>query len=404
MPLEAAKPLVVAVAVINTLKNNWKEILLTFLAMQSIFAEMMEKGKTRVKKVFNLYHQNSNDGRQVIDGSAREEANVFEPMVFITHQVTEDTAVTGRVVFDAWTAASDTKLDNYTGASGTPIMGQTRVAANLGVQSERKVLSNRWTYGASLGFSSEYDYRSLNGSFDISRSFAKDNFTLGASIQYFLDEVDLFKDLSTPQNTTISTGLERKIFATSITASQILTIRDIVQFGLTFAKASGELESTASSVNISGVRSVESLPSTRSRYAISSKWVHGLSENSSVNLSYRYYFDQWDLSSHTFRAAYLFDVEEDESYVEVFGRAHDQSSVRFYANNFDQGQGYMTSDSDLQEFTSFETGLFYESSLEERKIFGFNLEDINISHSIVGGHRSNGMRYGYYQLGLSYSL
>ena len=390
--------------VINFLKNNWKEIFLAFITLQNAFAEMMEKGRTRVKKVFNLYHQNSNDGRQVVDGRGREETNVIEPMVFIEHQITEDTTINGRVVFDAWTAASDTKLDNYTGASGTPIMGQTRVAANVGVQSEKKVLANRWTYGANLGFSSEYDYRSLNGSLNVSRSFAKDNFTLGARVQYFLDEVDLFQDLSNPQNAVISTGLERKIFATSLTASQILTTRDIVQFGVTFARASGVLESTASTVDISGVRAVEILPDTRSRYALSSKWVHGLSENSSFNLSYRYYWDQWDLTSHTLRGAYLFDLEEDESYIEIFGRVHDQSSVEFYADNFSQAQTNMTSDSDLQEFTSYETGIFYESSLADRKVFGFDLEDVNISHSIVGGHRTNGMRYGYYQMGFNYSF
>lgn len=399
-----AKLLVVVVVVIKNIKNNWKEILLVFLVMQNAFAEMMEKGKTKVKKVFNLYHQNSNDGRQVVDGSGREEANVIEPMIFIEHQITEDTAITGRVVFDAWTAASDTKLDNYTGASGTPIMGQTRVAGNFGVKREHKVSVNRWNYGANVGFSSEYDYRSINGSLNVSRSFAKDNFTLGGSVQYFLDEVDLFQDLSSPQSATISTGLERKIFATSLTASQILTVRDIIQFGVTFARASGVLESTASTVDLAGVRSIESMPSTRSRYAISSKWVHGLSQNSSFNISYRYYWDQWNLTSHTFRGAYLFDIEEDESFIEVFARLHDQTSVSFYADRFNQTQVNMTSDSDLQEFTSYEAGLFYESSLDDRMVFGINLEDISVTHSIVGGARSNGMRYGYYQMGFGYSF
>ena len=138
---------------------------------------MMEKGKTKLKTVFNIYHQNSNDGNQVVDNSGREETNVIEPMVFIEHQITEDTAINGRIVFDAWTAASDTKLDNYTGASGSPIMGQNRIAANLGVRKEKKVDKNRWNFGADVGFSSEYDYRSFNGSLNASRSFAKDNFT-----------------------------------------------------------------------------------------------------------------------------------------------------------------------------------------------------------------------------------
>lgn len=390
--------------VIKTIRLRWREILLAFLALQNAFAEMMDKGKTKVKKVLNIYHQNSNDGRQVVDGRGREEANVVEPMVFIDHQITEDTAISGRVVFDAWTAASDTKLDNYTGASGTPIMGQSRIAANLGVRQEKKVGVNRWNYGADLGFSSEYDYRSLNGSFNLSRSFAKDNFTLGGSVQYYLDEVDLFTDLSNPRAAVISTGNERKILAATLTASQILTVKDIVQFGLTFARAEGTLESTASTVDIAGSRQVESLPGTRSRYAISSKWVHGLGEMSALNLSYRYYWDQWDLDAHTIRGAYLFDIEEDESFMEVFARFHSQSQVEYFGDSFAQAQTFMTSDSDMADFSSVEAGLHYESSMDDFKFMGMEFTDVNFTQGFVYAQRSNGMRWGYYQAGFGYSF
>lgn len=390
--------------VIKTLRSRWREILLAFLALQNAFAEMMEKGKTKVKKVFNLYHQNSNNGRQVVDGRGREETNVVEPMVFIEHQINEDTAISGRVVFDAWTAASDTKLDNYTGASGSPIMGQNRVAANLGARQEKKVGVNRWNYGVDLGFSSEYDYRSLNGGINVSRSFAKDNFTLGGSLQYYLDEVDLFKDISNPSAATISTGNERKILAATLTASQILTVKDIFQMGLTFARSEGTLESTANTVDIAGTRQVESLPDTRSRYAISSKWVHGLGEMSALNLSYRYYWDQWKSDAHTVRAAYLFDIEEDESFMEIFTRFHSQSKVEYYGDSFTQSRPFMTSDSDMDEFSSVEAGLHYETFLDDFKKFGVDFSDVTFTQGFVYATRSNGMRYGYYQAGFGYSF
>lgn len=389
---------------IKILRERWREILLAFLALQNAFAEMMEKGKTKVKKVFNLYHQNSNDGRQVVDGRGREETNVVEPMVFIDHQINEDTAISGRVVFDAWTAASDTKLDNYTGASGNPIMGQTRVAANLGARQEKKVGQNRWNYGFDLGFSSEYDYRSFNGSLNVSRSFAKDNFTLGGSLQYYLDEVDLFQDISNPQSATISKGNERKILAGTLTASQILTTKDILQFGVTFARSTGALESTANTVEIAGNRQVESLPGSRSRYATSVKWVHGLSEGSALNLSYRYYWDQWDLTAHTIRAAYLFDVVEDESYMELFARVHSQSEVEYYGDRFTNASGHMTSDSDLADYESYELGAFYESYLNDFKLFGLDFSDVTLGHGLVLSTRTNGMRYGYYQASFGYTF
>lgn len=390
--------------VIKTIKHYFPKFLISFLALHSAFADMMEKGRTKVKTVFNLYHQNSNDGAQVADNSGREEANVIEPMVFIEHQINEDTAINGRIVFDAWTAASDTKLDNYTGASGQPIMGQNRISVNLGARQEKKVESNRLNYGFDLGFSSEYDYQSLNGSLNLSRSFAKDNFTIGASIQYYKDELSLFKDISNPTSATISEGLSRNIMAASITASQILTVQDLIQFDLTFAKSDGYLESTANTVNIAGVRQVEALPETRSRYSLSSKWVHGLTNLSALNLSYRYYWDQWSVGAHTIRAAYLFDIVEDESFVELFGRYHSQSEVEYYRGSFANTREFMTSDSDMADFSSYEGGAFYESLQGDKVVFGVELEDVTLSHSVVYSQRSNGLRLGYYQFGLGFSF
>ncbi|MCF8059325.1 MAG: DUF3570 domain-containing protein [Bacteriovoracaceae bacterium] len=374
------------------------------LALQNTFAEMMEAGKTKIKTIFNLYHQNSNDGNQVADNSGREETNVVEPMIFIEHQINEDTAINGRIVFDAWTAASDTKLDNYTGASGTPIMGQARVSANLGARQEKKVGTNVWNYGFDVGFSSEYDYTSLNGTLSASRSFANDNFTLGGSFQYYNDEVSLFKDISPPSAARISTGLSRKIMAASLTASQILTVRDIIQFDATFARSKGYLESTANTVNIAGVREVEVLPDTRSRYALSSKWVHGLSKMSALNLSYRYYWDQWDINAHTVRGAYLFDIEEDESFMEIFARIHKQNETKYFKGRFAAAETFMTSDSDMASYESYEGGVFYESMRKDFKVLGVEFEDVTWSHSLVYSTRTNGLRYGYYQTGFGFKF
>lgn len=382
----------------------WTTLTLSIVSIQGVFAEMMEKGKTKLKTVFNIYHQNSNDGNQVVDNSGREETNVIEPMVFIEHQITEDTAINGRIVFDAWTAASDTKLDNYTGASGSPIMGQNRVAANLGIRKEKKVEKNRWNFGADVGFSSEYDYRSFNGSLNASRSFAKDNFTLGAGLQYYMDEVDLFQDISNPQAATITTGLERKILAASLTASQILTVKDIIQFDATYARSTGYLESTANTVSVGGTRRVEVLPDERTRYALSSKWVHGLSQTSALNLSYRYYWDNWDTTAHTIRTAYLFDIEEDESFMELFVRIHQQDQNKYFRPSFTTAETFMTSDSDMDEFTSYEGGVFYEAFQDDFKMFGVEFEDVTWSHSFVYSTRTNGMRYGYYQTGFGFKF
>lgn len=386
-------------------KNRIKFILLSlssFISLiQNTFAEMMEKGRTKVTSVFNFYHQNSNNGGQVVDNSGREEDHVIEPMVFIEHQIKEDTAISGQLTFDAWTAASDTKIDSYTGASGGDgIKNQARISANLGARQEK----GKWSYGANFGFSTEYDYQSINGSVNISRSFAEDNFTLGFGLQYYMDQLSAFTDISNPSQAQITTGLDRKILASSITASQILSPIDIIQFDATFARSTGFLESTANTVRVNGVRAVEQLPDSRSRYALSTKYVRALGESSALNLSYRYYFDQWDVSSHTTRAAYLFDLNEDEDFIELFVRHHYQDKVEYFSDNFSSAQTFMTSDSDMNEFTSYEGGIYLNQNYDDKKVFGVDLENFSWNHGFVYYTRTNGLRYGYYQTSVSFEF
>jgi len=391
----------VDVVVIKPSKKIILPLLASFTNIHQVFAEMMEKGKTRVKTVLNIYHQNSNDGQQVFDNSGREEANVVEPMIFIEHQVNEDTAIDAHIVFDFWTAASDTKLDGQTGASGgEPIKGQSRISGNIGARRE----VGKWSYGTKFGFSSEYDYSSLNGSLDVSRSFAKDNFVLGFSAQYFSDKVGLFRDLSSPSSSLITNDLPRKIFSTSLSASQILTPTDIIQVGASFVRSEKNLESTSSSVVVNGVRTVEDLPDTRSRYAVSANWVHGLGENSALNSSYRYYFDQWDLSAHSLRLAFLQEVNDEEDFYEVFLRYHSQSKVRYYGDSFSSNEVYRTSDADMDKFQSYEAGFFYSHSLGDQKWLGLEFEDVSWGNSIVYYNRTNGLRYGYYQTSIGFEF
>ena len=366
--------------------------------VKGVFAETLEAGKSKFKTVFNFYHQDSNDGAQVYDNSGREEANVVEPMFFFQHQVDEYTNVNAQFVLDFWTAASDTKLDAQTGASGGEgIKGQNRVSGRLRVQREK----GDWSYGGGIGYSSEYDYRSLNGSFNVAKSFAQKNFTLGFGIQYYMDEVDLFTDLTPPADANITTGLDRTILATSLTATQLLTTRDIIQFGINYIKASDYLESTASSVLISKIREAEQLPDSRDRYALSTKWVHGLSDTSSLHTSYRYYFDDWEVKAHTVKLAYYLEVdEEDEDYVELFFRGHQQDKAEYFAKSFSASREFMTSDSDLDEFISGEVGVYYSNNVGDKNWFGFNFENVEWGNGIVVFNRDNGMRYSYIQTSL----
>lgn len=375
-------------------------ILLLVLSVQNAFAEMMEKGKTKVKTLLNVYSQKSSTGKQVLDNSGNEKVTVVEPEIFVKHQITTDTEINASFTIDTWTAESDTILDGNTGASGSGKKGQSRIAPNIGVR--REVGKNK--YGMNLGFSSEYDYTSKNISANFERSFADDNFTLGIGGQYYADTVSLFPDITPPANAKITKDLKRDIYAINLGASQILTRKDIVEVGVTYAHSKGRLESTAGTVNIAGTREVEVLPGKRERSAISTKWVHALSDEMAFNLSYRNYFDEWGSHAHTARAAYLIALREEQDFVEVALRYHSQSAVDYYKDSFGTTEQFMTSDSDMSKFSSVEPSVMYSRSLGGFHVFGAELQDAEWGTSLTYAKRNTGLQYTYLQTSLAFSF
>lgn len=373
-------------------------LLMLLLSMQNAFAEMMEKGKTKVKTLLNVYSQSSKNGKQVLDNSGIEDVTVIEPQIFVKHQITADTELNASFVVDTWTAESDTILDGNTGASGEGKKGQARVAPNLGVRRE----VGKTNYGMNLGFSSEYDYTSKNISADVQRSFADDNFTIGLGVQYYADTVSLFQDITPPANASITKDFNRDIYALNLGFSQILTRRDILEFGATYANSKGRLESTAGTVNIAGTREVEVLPGERKRNAFSTKWVHALNDEMALNLSYRNYFDDWGARAHTIRGAYLIALREEQDFLEIALRYHSQRSVDYYKDNFSTTERFMTSDSDLSKFNSYEPSVMYLRQLGGKEILGVNFEDAEWGNSLTYSKRNSGLNYIYLQTSLAF--
>src|SRR5690606_20160934 len=158
-------------------------------------------------------------------------------------------------------------------------------------------------------------------------------------------------------------------------------------------------------VLINNTREVEDLPGSRSRYASTLKWIHGLGENGAVHSSYRYYFDQWDITAHTLELSYYHAFRDDQDLASISFRVHDQSQAEFYADSFSANhQGFKTSDSDLADFQSYELGLSYAYGLGDKEIFGLDFEEITWDNGISYTTRTNGMRYGHLQSSIAFNF
>ena len=383
--------------------KNLRHMILFFVFF---FHQAYVYAKGSVKFLLNLYHQEGDGGFQIYGDPEKEEVTVVEPMLFIDHEVSETTSINAHFVFDGWTAASDTELDGNTGASNEEAREwQSRVAGNIGITQD----FTSWKWSSRLGISNEYDYKSINVGGSLEGHFAQDNFVLGITPQLFLDKA---KDYDI-QNNRETEYKDRTIWSVGLNASQLLSPSDILQVGFTYINMDGDLNNITNSVKVLSnpygntfSRMEERVPGTRKRKAYSAKWVHGFSDESAMHLGYRFYDDDWNISSHTGELGWRLSFDEDDTFLMVGYRYYTQDSPDFWAEQFAIPQTFMTSDSDMGDFDSHRLSVHYSHLVGDKKFsfkdwLALDFTDVEVS---LGGsiyHRSNDLDAMILQAGIS---
>jgi hypothetical protein len=322
-----------------------KKVLLSFVLAAALEASAL--AATSLDLVLNYLSQGGKGGRQVYDGSGDQDLTIYEPVLYVNHEIDSKTAVFGSVVYDLLSSASNKAFDTGTGASEGG--WQDRKAVNAGYSKR----AGDWMFTPTLGFSTELSYKSLSGGLNVQRFFAEENFVLSAGIFHYADQAKPWD---------ISAGAFRKwqdktTDSVNLSATQLLSERDMVLAGVSYTSQSGYLEGTRNTVD-TGSRVEEALPGSREKYTLSGRYVRSLRENLALHLDYRYYTDSWDIKAHTFEPALAVSFAEDKGIYRVFYRLHSQSEARYYQDSFLTGaRTYMTSDSDLDKFSANEAGV-----------------------------------------------
>ncbi len=246
---------------------------------------------------------------------------VLYPSIAITKRVSESTSLTGRYLVDMITAASIRsnspssannaaglgKVDAVTAASGRssggggsghdgqPAFDEIRNEFNVGMAH---------TFGSGLLsidglYSTESDYTSSTLIGNYTQNFAENNTSLQLGVVRSWDKVfPKTKNWKKDKNvTTINANF-----------SQVLSTRLIFQFLSTYTENSGLLSDNYKLVPIT-INGADSLfdpvhPDLRIRRAAAVSLKYRLTDKSSLQTGYRYYWDSWDLFASTYSADY----------------------------------------------------------------------------------------------------
>ena len=321
--------------------------------------------KTDVQFILNSMYQSGHGGKQVYDGSGDQSLTLFEPVLYIDSSIDHNTSIFGSVVLDALTAASAKAFDSATGASnhGKPTnpggaSWQTREGADLGFSKR----TGSWAFTPTAGYSSELSYRSAHGGLNVQKFLAEDNFVLSGGVFHFSDAANPWdlakKDFAGFKSKTTNSA--------NVSATQILGQRDIALAGLSYTAQNGFLEGTRNTVSTGTVteRASEVLPQDREKWTANARYVHALGANTAFHLDYRYYTDSWNIRANTWEPSLAFSFSEDTKVLRVLYRRYSQSAAKYYADSFAGTRDFMTSDSDLAEFTANEGGVQLSGSWE----------------------------------------
>jgi hypothetical protein len=312
-------------------------------------------------------------------------AKVFEPVARITRLLPGGQALSAQFGLDAITGASPTgalpsgRIQTTTTASGntqtttadqvpTSAFNDLRAALDL---EWVKPLGSLFTATTGTHLSHEKDYQSLGVNEQVSVDLMHRLFTLSAGAGYNWDSVSPVG--GTPVGLTDGTELTgaasnpKRVASGMLGLSRVLTRRWMIGVNGSRTREQGYLTEPYKVLSVvdpvSGYpvgQVTEQRPATRDRKSVLGSSVYHL-DRSLLYLSYRYYWDDWAVRSHTVDLKWRRDFAG-RDYLQPHVRFYTQSRATFFRSGLTEGEplpAYASSDSRLGPLRTMTLGLTY---------------------------------------------
>ena len=275
----------------------------------------------------------------------------------------------------------------------------------------RVQLNGQWTQPladnitGSVGghFSKEYDYLSLGVNGNLAYDFNKKNSTISMGLSYFQDtftpEGGIPKPLSsmlvgnasspawdTEFAKTRSEDSDNKSTADILVGfTQVINRRMITAFNYSYSMVDGYLTDPFKVVSVLNTQGLaqdyiyESRPDSRVKQSTFMQAKYNFDDsllNTVADISYRYMWDDWGISSHTIDSRFTIPVGT-TSYIEPHIRFYQQSAADFYQPYIIDDQppiGFVSADYRIGEMTAVTVGAKYGVVLNGGNELSFRLE------------------------------
>lgn len=397
---------VVAVAVTKLSKNQDLARLLT-AASCALIGSLPPNANAAddwdVDSAFLLYSES--DGR----------VSAAEPVVTATKNYDEETKLTFKIAADTLTGASPngaTPSDHaqtftspsgkgsYSASAGEQPLDDTFKDSRVALSANWSAPIDRdWSYGVGGYLSKEHDYQSLGANGNLTRYVNKKNTAVSFGL-------NLSSDTVTPEGG-VPTGLiqvpltnsdseftqrsdsESKTLVDAVFGvTQVINRNTIMQFNYALSTSSGYLTDPYKLLSViddtaganyggnyqSSSRDLylyEKRPDSRLKQSIYWHTKHQFDDEDILDVSYRYMFDDWGVTSHTIDATYRFRF--DNQYLEPQLRWYSQSKADFYHRYLNASDyaniDFASADYRLGDLDTYTIGLKYGYQFTDKSEF-----------------------------------
>lgn len=282
--------------------------------------------------------------------------NILYPTVSVNKQISDKTSINARYLVDVISAASMKTIFRVDGVSSA--------TQNLHGGGDSNPDEMRHEFGGGvthlLGdillslngiYSTEHDYTSKTIAANVSVPFAKKNTVLNFGVVRSWDVVS-------PQ--TRFWEKDKNVISLNAGLSQIIGKGWITQINMFYSRNEGFLSDAyqvVSFINRDRVVYYSPVyPDNRDRRALGVRSSYSLDSKSSIQFGYRYYWDTWDVKSHTFNALYQRHLN-DEITLSFGARFYNQTKAYFFKENYSVPEELMAVDAKLNASASQEIEL-----------------------------------------------
>lgn len=296
------------------------------------------------------------------------------------------TRPSGNGSFDV--AAKETPLDDT--------FHDTRVQLNA---QWTQPIAEDYTISGGLHLSKEYDYLSLGLNANIARDFNQKNTTVSAGFAYSSDTISpegglpiAFAEMLPPGELNRSgTEDDKTTIDLLVGVTQVINRQAIMQFNYSYSQVDGYLTDpfkVVSLVNSNGIAEkqlYENRPDTRVKNSVFWQTKYHFLSNSIIDFSYRYFWDDWDITSHTIDTRYRIPLGN--HYIEPHIRYYTQEAAEFYQPfllSSNALPSYVSADYRVGEMEGITLGVKYGIPMKNNTELSFRLEFFQQSSKNTG--------------------